>query len=146
MNQIVLLLVFMMGLTGYADEFPRTPEPSKKFKKEAPLPENGFIDFSELEEWAKWTPIGGGSAGTLRLGDVDVFFSKRIFTSSVSTTEIILYTERRRDGRLRPMLIIPVQGKLIRAEVDEGNIVVRCYSAETERFEVMAVVTPWMIP
>lgn len=121
------------------------PERSGKFKGGDSLPEKGFKNYSELQEWSFYTTTGAGGCSILELGRRKVFYSDRMFTSGTATSELVFYTENR-DGRIRPFLIVPVQLKENRVVVKDNKIVVLSYNFESKDWQVAMILTPEMLP
>lgn len=119
--------------------------PALKVGESTPAPIDGFADFEGLNHWASTSSFGGGGAGRLQIGGTNVFYSNRMFTSGLATSELNFFTQSH-DGRIRSFLLVPTQLKEHKITTENDQIVVRCYNPSTKEWPIAMIISSWMLP
>jgi hypothetical protein len=116
-------------------------------KAPAEVPHDGFSDFGQLSEWASTTSFGGGKADCIKLGNTEIFYSDRMFTSGVPTSEVVFYVKTE-SGRIEPFIFIPVQQTEHHVESDpkSGHILLKSFDPKSNEWRISMTITPWMLP
>ena len=109
----------------------------RKVGEKDPIPEFGVADAAALEQWGGTSSFGGGMTQKLKLPDQEIYWSIRMVTSGVATSELVFWKKAKND-RLVPCLIMPVRPGAYSAFLEGVDVVVKHMGLrETDSQEVM---------
>ncbi|MBF0196584.1 MAG: hypothetical protein HQL32_02690 [Planctomycetes bacterium] len=105
MQKLIHLIIFTYFLSslGWSTEPPK-------------IPSKGFESLKSLDEFSRST-FGGGAFHKMKLGEKNVYFVWRRFTSGLPSTECVLLTEE-----LKIIFHMPLQLKIITAKQVKDTI------------------------
>jgi len=112
-----------------------------------PMPDSGFADYSELQNWAHSSSFGGGGSGKLQLDAKRIYYSIRSFTSGRASSETIFYTKIA-DGRIKSFLVVPIQwvSHRVRHSKNKESAILEYYDTKTKKWLVVFELAGWMLP
>jgi hypothetical protein len=128
--KIIYAFILLATAVGVVADKPR------KGGERNPIPQQGFADLAALNEWSGTSSFGGGGMQKLTLGSQDIYYTNRMVTSGLPSTEIVFWKQIK--GRFVPCLIMPVRMGAYSATVVGEEIVLKRH-LRSDSIEIMRV-------